>query len=104
MTRLQLKIRRFLGQTDLHAMLAARRKRAAGRRMHQIDRRALDRRERFAFLLIDLGEGADQADGIRVFGIGKQGLDRAVFHDLAAVHNDDLIADIRNDAEIMRDQ
>ena len=64
MVRLHLKIRRLLRQAYLHALVAARRKRAASRWMHQIDRRAFNRGKRGSLWLIDLRQRIDEPLGV----------------------------------------
>lgn len=46
---------------------------------------------------------AEQSVGIRVLGIAVDMLERAVFHDLTCVDDRDLIADLGDNAQIMRD-
>src|SRR5215475_12537113 len=63
------------------------------------DGRFRTRRRRIWFWL-----GRQQLPGIRMSWRGKHLLDRALFDDLAAVHDADAVSDAAHDAEIVRDE
>ncbi len=46
----------------------------------------------------------EQALGVGVAREREQRVDRRLLHDLARVHHDDAVADLRDDAEVMRDE
>ena len=91
-----------LPQTDLHRRVAARGKRTAGGHVEKVDRRAGDRLE----LLPGICRRRDrphQAFGIFMARIIEDLVRRALLADRAGVHDDDFVAQLRDDAEVMRD-
>ena len=51
--------------------------------------------------IVDRGE---QALGIRMFGLCKEGFDIGIFHYLARIHDADTVADLGNYTEVVGDE
>ena len=83
------------------AILAARRKRAAGADLRApqdaLQPQAAARR------LADIGNGADQAARIGMARRGKQRGRRRRLHDASRIHDDDAVGDLRQQVEIVGD-
>ena len=52
---------------------------------------------RYGAQIVDTGE---QAHGIRMFGIGKQGFDIGIFNYLARVHDGDIVRRLGDDPQV----
>ena len=98
------------GTTVVHGMplqpdvRAARVERAAGRQVDQAGRGALDRHQPVAHLPVEAGHRAEQAPGVGVLaGARKIVLRGAVLDALAAVHDQDVVGQLGDDAEVVGD-
>ena len=100
MTILYLHFRRLLCQTNFHRVFTARTEGAPLRHIQKIDRRARNRNQLFAHTS-DIRDGTKQALGIFVTRTIKNVLRRTAFTDASAVHHDDFITHICDDAEVM---
>ena len=76
---------------------------AAGGQVDGIRHQALDGLQPVG-VHVQPGDGPEQADGVGVGGVIEDILQRAVFHDLAGVHDGHLVAALRHDAQVMGDE
>ena len=99
----ELGARGHLAQTNLHAVLAAGRKGAAGRRIQQIHRGTLDGHKALVLCSVQLGDGVDQTLGVLVTRLVEDLVGSAVLHNVAGVHDGDLLAHGSHNAQIVGD-
>ena len=76
---------RHLVQADLHAALAARRKRAACGRVQQVNGLTLDGHQTLLLLGVQLRDGVDQALRVLMLGVVENFVRRAVLDDVTGV-------------------
>ena len=95
--------RGLLGPAEVARIGAAWRERAAQGCMHERGWVTLDGRERS--LLVDggIGDGARETPGVGMQGAIEDLLGASELHGLAGVHDHDLVRDVRDDAQVMRD-
>ena len=67
-------------------------------------RRALDRVQPLRLRPVEPRDRAEQAPGVRVLRVVEDVALRAALDDAAGVHDDDLVGDLGDDAEVVRDQ
>src|ERR1700730_13370219 len=82
---------------------AARRQRGSGRKVQQIWGLTFDRNEAAAILFIQPRKRLEQSPGVRVLRRVEDLICRAVFDHVAAVHDQDVLAHLGDDAQIVRD-
>ena len=99
----ELGARGHLAQTDLHAVLAAGRKGATGRRIQQIHRGTLDGHKALVLCGVQLGDGVDQTLGVLVTRLVEDLVGGALLHNVAGVHDGDLLAHGSHNAQIVGD-
>ena len=87
---------------DLHGGVTAGREGAALGHVQQVDRGSGDRLQSLS-LVSCCRDGAEQALGIFVTGVIKDLIGRALLTDGARVHDDDLVAELGYDAQVMGD-
>ncbi len=97
-------IRRHFLQTDLHAMLTARCKRTAFRRIQHIDRRTFDRDQSFIALCIYTRHGAQKSFCIWMCRFVENIINRSLFYDTSCIHNGNFITDICDNTQVMSDK
>src|SRR5207253_10441388 len=82
----------------------ARAELAAGRRPDQRGRRALDRVQALLPRTVEARDRAEQPPGVRMLRVVEEAARVGPLDDAAGVHDDDLVRDLRDDAEVVRDQ
>ena len=88
----------------LERVRAARPELAALRQVDQRRRRALDRVQLLRLRPVEPRDRAEQAPGVRVLRVVEEVPLRAALDDPAGVHDEDLVGDLGDDAEVVRDQ
>src|SRR5579864_1723784 len=92
--------RRALGQCER----TARRKGTAGGQLEQVRRLAGDRHEASAVAFVQPWQRLEQTPGIRVLGLLENLFGSAVFHHIAGVHDEDALAHLCHDPQVVGDQ
>ena len=95
---------RRLARARLHGVGAARVEVAAGRRVRGVRDLARQPLERGAQVGVGHRDGLHEGRGVRVLGAVEQRLGRRQFHQLADVHDRHAVADVLDDAQIVRDE
>ena len=103
MPRLEFALLRRDRRAQIGFAMAARLEAAAGRQRVQRRRIAGDRRQRRQ-RRVHVGEGFEQPLGIGVERLVEDGVHVAIFGDFAAVHDQHIVAQFGDDAEIVGDQ
>src|SRR4051812_2193794 len=83
---------------------AARTELAPGLRPDERRRRALDRVQLVRARAVEARNRPEQAPRVRVHRVVEQLSLRASLDDAACVHDEDLVGDLRDDAEVVRDE
>src|SRR2546423_14258939 len=83
---------------------AARPELAAGRRPDQRRRRAFDRVQPFLLRAVETGDRAEQAPRVRMLWVVEEAARLRTLDDAPGVHDDDLVCDVRDDAQVVGDQ
>ena len=94
--------RRIVFLADVHHVRAARMEAAAARRVEQRRRLALDLDEPLD-VDVEPRQRAEQAPRVRHVRALEEPLDRRLLDHLGRVHDDDLVGDLGDDAEVVRD-
>src|SRR5581483_3022712 len=103
MLRRDLHERRYLVPAFLNRERAARMEAAAGGQGGGVGHKATNRRESL-LLEMQARYRAEQADGVRMLRLGKEPPDAAALDHLAGVHHDDVIGQLGDHAEVVRDE
>ena len=104
MTVSEVSIRRFLCETDLHAVFASRTEVAALRRVQQVDRCTFDRYQSLMLIGIESRHRFQQTHGVWMARSVENVLIGALFNDLAGVHYRYSVAHLGYDTEVVCDE
>src|SRR5438270_3700382 len=95
--------RRLLGEALVDPEAAARMELAAGRYPGEVGRHALDRDQPLLLDLVDAGHRAQQRPRVRMLRILEDGARRALLDDAPGIHDDDAVAQARDQRHVVRD-
>src|SRR5699024_9048040 len=93
--------RRLFQRAPLERVGTARVELAAARRVGEVRWLAEDRRQPDALALLDLRQAVEQPPGVRVFRAGEDLARRSLLDNPAGVHDDDAVAHLADDTEIV---
>src|SRR5215216_3111931 len=94
---------RVFGKTALDRVRAARLERAAGGRVDQVGRQALDRDQLLLARFVESRNRLQQAKRVRVARVVEDFVRRARFNDVAGVHDVDAVRNPGDDAQVVGD-